>query len=274
MAVSHFEKKAFSSVYQKHMYPAAQEVTNLIFSYMEKKKCKSNEMAVDAGCGTGRYTLPLAHRFQKVLAVDTSESQLEEAKRYVSKKNVTYRLCSAENLPLKDASVDLVNSGLAVHWFNVDKFMDKAVRVLKPNGCLALHAFYPFNEIQYGDHSAALTYLMKETINTVFKYGNKTADNFLMTKYMDVFNTVPLADKEWVTDIPAVFPMSMARIFALIQSFYMYQNFLEQDEKEAKQFLINTEKRFRDILREESDSAVMQVHVEHNCVLACKSGEI
>ncbi|KAM8933799.1 putative methyltransferase [Pelodytes ibericus] len=269
MAVHLFKIKAFSSVYQKHMLPASQEVMNLIFSYM-KKKCQSNEMAVDVGCGTGRYTLPLAHHFQKVLAADISESQLDQAKHYVSKKNVTYRLCPAENLPLKDASVDLVNSGLAAHWFNVDKFVHEAVRVLKPNGCLAVHAVHPLVEIQYGDHSEALTSIMKEMIETLSKYGNKNTD-LLMFQYSDVFNAVPLADKEWVTDIPVVFPMSMVKILGLIQSIYMYRNFLEQDEKEAKQFLMYMEKRFRDILREESDSAVMQVLVKHYCVLACKS---
>ncbi|KAM8934129.1 uncharacterized protein RCH25_004528 [Pelodytes ibericus] len=269
MAVNLFKIKAFSSVYKNHMFPASQEVKNLIFSYMEEK-CQSNEMAVDVGCGTGRYTLPLAHHFQKVLAADISESQLEEAKHYVSKKNVTYRLCAAENLPLKDASVDLVNSGLAAHWFNVDRFVHEAVRVLKPSGCLAVHGFYPFFEIQYGDHSATLTSLLREVSDTISKYGNKNT-GIMLSQYRDVFNAVPLADKKWVTDIPVVFPMSMANILGLIQSFYMYQNFLEHSEKEAKQFLMYIEKRFRDILREESDSAVLQLLVKHYCVLACKS---
>ncbi|KAM8933930.1 putative methyltransferase [Pelodytes ibericus] len=270
MAVNLFKVKAFSSVYQKHMLPASQEVMNLIFSYMEKK-CQSNEMAVDVGCGTGRYTLPLAHHFQKVLAADISESQLDEAKHYVPIKNVTYRVCPAEKLPVKDASVDLVNSGLAAHWFNVDKFVHEAVRVLKPNGCLAVHAFYPFYEIQYGDYSETLMSVMKEITETIYKYGNKNIEIKLLSQYRDVYNAVPLADKEWVTDIPVVFPMSMGNILGFIQSIYMYQNFLKHDEKKAKEFLMYIEKRFRDILREESDSAVIQLHVKHYCVLACKS---
>ncbi|XP_053327494.1 putative methyltransferase DDB_G0268948 [Spea bombifrons] len=270
MAVHLFKNEEFSSVYNKYMLPAANEVISLILSYMEEKKCKSYDMAVDIGCGTGRYTLPLAPHFQKVLGVDISESQLDEAKRSTSLENVTYQVSSAENLTLEDASVDLVTAGLAVHWFDVDKFVHEAVRVLKPNGCLAVHAFYPIYTIDYKDYSEMLTAIMKEMIDTTFKYADGN-NELLLSQYKDVFNAVPLQEKQWVTDIPVAFELSVEGVIGFIQSIYMYQDFLKKDQDEATRFLRYIEQRFREVLGEESDSAIMNVQVKHYCVLACKS---
>ncbi|KAM4626166.1 putative methyltransferase isoform 2-T2 [Discoglossus pictus] len=270
MAVLLFKNKEFSSVYGKHMYPVSSEVMDLILSYIEEKKGKPYRLAVDVGCGTGRYTLPLAHHFHQVLGVDISESQLNEAKKYISETNVYYKLAPAEKLPLGDSSVDLVNAGLAAHWFNVDKFVHEAVRVLKPNGCLAVHAFYPDCEIEYRDSSEALTAIIMEAWETLFKYVDKTTE-LMLNQYEDIFKAVPLPDKQWITDIPVTFLMSVPDIIGFLQSVYMYQTFAEEDPIGAQQFLIMTEQRLRDILGADSDRAVMEVHVRHYCVLACKS---
>ncbi|XP_053327958.1 putative methyltransferase DDB_G0268948 [Spea bombifrons] len=271
MAVEMFKNKEFSSAYEKYMLPVANEVITLILSYIEKKtKPKPYEMAVDIGCGTGRYTLPLAPHFHKVLGVDISQSQIDEARRSSSFENVTYQVSPAENLPLEDASVDLVTVGLAVHWFDLDRFMLEVVRVLKPKGCLAVHAFYPVFRVEYKGYSEALTGIMKEMMDTISKYSDKS-DAFLLSQYKDIFNAVPLEDKKWVTDIPVVFERSVKELIGFIQSIYMYQDFLTKDQDGATRFLKYMEQRFHDVLGEETDSATMKVQVKHYCVLACKS---
>ncbi|XP_075463357.1 putative methyltransferase DDB_G0268948 [Ascaphus truei] len=270
MAVELFQKNQFSLVYQKYMVPISSEVVDLILSYMEEKKCKSFKLALDVGCGTGRYTRSLAPLFQKVLATDISESQINEAKISTSEKNVFYQLAPAEQLPLEDASVDLVNAGLAAHWFTIDKFLQEAVRVLKPNGCLAVHAFYPAGNIEYEEFSETLTALVKEVWDILFKYVDKTTEHMLC-QYKGIFKAVPLTDKQRVTDIPVTFPMTLGNLMGFIQSVYMYQAFLEQDSDGAKEFLIKTEHKFRDILGEAADLAVFKMHMKHYCVLACKS---
>ncbi|XP_063285502.1 putative methyltransferase DDB_G0268948 [Pelobates fuscus] len=265
-----FKSKAFSSVYQQYMVPVSSDVMNLIFSYLKEKKSKPYDTAVDVGCGTGRYTMPLAKRFKKVIGVDISESQLEEAKQFCSLENVTFQVAAAENLPLEDASVDLVNAGLAAHWFNVEKFVHEAVRVLKPNGCLAVHAFVPFFQLQDGNNDAALNVVMKQCLDKMseFKYEN---NNIMHHQYEEVFNAIPLKDKEWVTDIPVVFEMSVEEIIGFFQSIYMYQEFLKHDKNAAIRFLMHLEQRFRDILGDGYESALIKVHIKHYCVLACKS---
>ncbi|CAJ0924650.1 unnamed protein product, partial [Ranitomeya imitator] len=120
MLVNMFKKMAYSVKYQKYMFPVSDEITNMVLSYVKRKvgrnpydsftKCtlsliKTNgrplEMALDVGCGTGRYTLPLAPHFKKVLGLDISESQISVAEQMTLAKNVTYMVAPAEKLPLK-----------------------------------------------------------------------------------------------------------------------------------------------------------------------------
>ncbi|XP_063788318.1 uncharacterized protein LOC134943360 [Pseudophryne corroboree] len=270
MAVHLFTKKEFSSVYQKYMIPVSNNIIDIILSYMkDKQKGKSPEMALDVGCGTGRYTLPLAPHFKKVLGIDTSESQINLARQYTLAKNVSYVVGQAENLPLKDASVDLVNAGLAAHWFEVDKFVHEATRVIKYNGCLAIHAYYPSTEIEYGDLSGELTALMAEVWNILFKHSSKYTQHMLC-QYQKIYEAVPLKDKAWITDIPFTVQMPMSDIMGYIQAIYMYQVFAEIDPAGATEFLVTTEQKFRDILGKKADSAVMNAQIKHYCILACK----
>ncbi|KAM4697858.1 uncharacterized protein WCC33_013469 [Rhinophrynus dorsalis] len=157
-----FTNKEFSEIYHTGMIPSSPKVMNLIISYLEEKKGKPFDLAVDVGCGTGRYTRPLAAYFQKVIGTDISESQINVARRFTSQENVFYQISSAENLPLKDASVDLINAGIAAHWFNINKFMEEAARVLKQGGCLALHSFLPIFELHYKNISGTLTNIIEE----------------------------------------------------------------------------------------------------------------
>lgn len=227
-------------------------------------------MAVDVGCGTGRYTLPLAPHFKKVLGIDISESQINLAKQITLAKNVSYMLAPAEKLPIEDASVDLVNAGLAVHWFKIDQFASEAVRVLKTNGCLALHAFYPATEIEYKDFSHDLSVVMSEVWDTLNQYGDKTIHDHMFFKYRHIYEAIPLKDKELITDIPVTIQMTIPDIIGFFQSSYMCQVFREKDLKSAEQFLLQTENRLRKILGEKADSAQLNVKIKHYCVLARK----
>lgn len=46
---------------------------------------------MDLGCGTGQNTRLLAPHFQKVVGIDVSECQVEEARGVPGFANVTYR---------------------------------------------------------------------------------------------------------------------------------------------------------------------------------------
>ncbi|CAN2389118.1 methyltransferase DDB_G0268948-like [Pristimantis euphronides] len=274
MAVHLFKKKTFSSVYQKYMIPASTEIISMVLSFVqEQSNGEPLEMAVDVGCGTGRYTAPLAPHFKRVLGIDISESKINLAKQYNLADNVSYIVAAAEKIPLKTASVDLVNAGLAAHWFTVDKFASEATRVLKKNGCLAAHAFYPGNEIEYKDLSQELSAVIAEAWDNLLQHGDKSNEH-MFCQYKHIYEAIPLKDKYRITDIPVTFQMSVPEIIGFFQSLYMFQVFKEKDENKAKQFLEQTVKRysiqFREVLGEEADSVQLNVHMKHYCVLACK----
>ncbi|KAM4697494.1 putative methyltransferase [Rhinophrynus dorsalis] len=190
-----FSNKEFSDIYHNGMIPSSPKVMNLIITYLEEKKGKPFDLAVDVGCGTGKYTRPLAAYFQKVIGIDICESQINVARRFASQENVFYQVSSADNMPLKDASVDLINAGLAAHWFNTDTFIPEAARVLKQGGCLALHAFVPRFELHYQDISGTLTNIIGEAFDILCKYDD-TANEIMRSQYQKILESIPFTTKE------------------------------------------------------------------------------
>ncbi|XP_075141554.1 uncharacterized protein LOC142217258 [Leptodactylus fuscus] len=245
MAVQLFNKTSFSATYQKGMIPAANEIVQLILSYVEKKtNGRALEMAVDVGCGTGRYTIPLASHFKKVLGTDISVSQINVAKEDSTPKNVFYLVAPAEKLPLRDASVDLVTAGLAAHWFNFDKFASEAIRVLKTNGCLAVHAYHPDMDIEYNDLSHELNVVLSEVWDTLYQYDDEKVTENMLSQYQQIFQAVLLKDKEWITNVPVTIQMSVSDLMWYIRSIYMSEAFMEKNIIKAEEFFIKTEKKY------------------------------
>jgi malonyl-CoA O-methyltransferase len=93
---------------------------------------------LDTGCGTGHFCRALAVRFPQAegLALDIAEGMLGHAKPL---GGATHFIAGdAEQLPLRDASLDLLFSSLALQWCgDFAGVLDEARRVLRPGGCLA-----------------------------------------------------------------------------------------------------------------------------------------
>ncbi|KAG8558596.1 hypothetical protein GDO81_017055 [Engystomops pustulosus] len=123
MATRLFEEKEHASSYQKYRFSPAQEIQDMIFSYLHEKLNKPYELAVDVGCGTGLSTKILSPHFKKVLGIDISKAQIEEAKNAVKFPNTIFRVSPAEEVPVDDASVDLLTACAAVHWFDIEKLL-------------------------------------------------------------------------------------------------------------------------------------------------------
>ncbi|OCT61267.1 uncharacterized protein LOC100217319 isoform X2 [Xenopus laevis] len=269
MSVDVFHNKEFSDAYQAGMIVDSPKIKNLVMSYLEEKKGKPFELAVDAGCGTGRSTRTLAPYFQKVIGIDVSESQLSVARKCTSNENISYQISPAEELPLEDASVDLINAGLAAHWFNPEKFGQEAARVLKHGGCLALHSFSLVFEIEYKDKSEELTAAFSEAWKILFEF-NKKVDGEMKAMYQELFSAIPFKDKQRINGIREVFFLTVSEIMSFLQAICSYKKFLEQDKDKATAFLQGLEKRFLDILGEPASDVRLGFHVYYFCLLASK----
>ncbi|WP_338462640.1 class I SAM-dependent methyltransferase [Synechococcus elongatus IITB7] len=95
----------------------------------------SQIVAADVGAGTGIGARLFADRGIQVLAIEPNEDMRTAA---TSHENVEFLVGTAEQIPLDSASVDLVTSFQAFHWFDFDKSLKEFHRILKPSGYLAL----------------------------------------------------------------------------------------------------------------------------------------
>jgi len=98
----------------------------------------SGSRALDAGCGSGRFTVALAKRFQEVVGIDISEPLIEIAQRERPRRNVTYRvadLMAFEN----SAGFDVVFSATTLHHLReIEAALLHLRGLLKPGGTMVL----------------------------------------------------------------------------------------------------------------------------------------
>jgi len=91
---------------------------------------------LDLGAGTGKLTSALVDRGLDVAAVDPSGPMLDVLRRRVPVARAI--VAGAEDLPLGDASVDVVTVAQAWHWVDPVRASAEVARVLRPGGTLAL----------------------------------------------------------------------------------------------------------------------------------------
>ena len=96
----------------------------------------------DLGAGEGAFALLLAQRAKKVIAVDTSAKMIEVAREQALRhgvKNVEYRLGDMEEVPIRDAHVDLVFFSQSLHHaLHPDRAVSEAHRILKAGGRIVI----------------------------------------------------------------------------------------------------------------------------------------
>jgi ubiquinone/menaquinone biosynthesis C-methylase UbiE/DNA-binding HxlR family transcriptional regulator len=100
------------------------------------------QIIADLGAGDGSFSLLLAQNAEKVIAVDSSAKMIEFAREQAHRnhvKNVEHRLGDMEELPIEDASVDIVFFSQSLHHaLHPDRAICEAARILKPGGRIAI----------------------------------------------------------------------------------------------------------------------------------------
>jgi len=100
--------------------------------------CAEHDLAWDCATGSGQAAAGLIEHFDNVIATDASANQIADAART---DGITYNVATAENSGLQTEAVDLATVAQALHWFDIDAFTNEAIRVLKPDGVLAVWTY-------------------------------------------------------------------------------------------------------------------------------------
>jgi SAM-dependent methyltransferase len=103
---------------------------------------------LDAGCGTGRYSRLLRGLLPDgslLVASDVSAAMLAELQAGNDGRatGVVPLVSTAEELPFRTASLDLVTAFNCVHHFSLGRFLTAAARVLRPGGQLFIYTRTP-----------------------------------------------------------------------------------------------------------------------------------
>ncbi len=96
-------------------------------------------IALDAGCGTGDITVPLARRVRRVDAVDPSIPMLAAARSRPGGADPRIRWITGrmEDVPLAPP-YGLATAGESLHWMNWSVVLPRMGQVLSPDGALAI----------------------------------------------------------------------------------------------------------------------------------------
>ena len=107
----------------------------------------------DLGCGTGRSAEQLADWVAHVVAVDSSTSMIEEARRRLGwRDNVDLRQGDLERLPVVDDELDAALMVLVLHHLSdPESVLAEVARCLKPGGRLVILDMEPHDRTEYRD---------------------------------------------------------------------------------------------------------------------------
>ena len=91
---------------------------------------------VELGAGTGKLTDRLLELGHQVLATDPLDEMLQHLR--MRHPDLQVATAPAEAVPVATRTVDTVVAGQAFHWFDHDRALREAARMLKPEGRIAL----------------------------------------------------------------------------------------------------------------------------------------
>ena len=106
---------------------------------------------LEAGCGTGQFSISLSRFNREIIGIDLSKGSLLEANKFVKKnyiKNINFYRMNIFNLFFKKNTFDVViSNGVLHHTHNCRKAFGKIVEVLKPNGLIVVGLYHKYGRL-------------------------------------------------------------------------------------------------------------------------------
>ena len=99
-------------------------------------------VVADLGAGDGSFSLLLARRAARVIAVDSSEKMLDVGRELAARnemQNIEFRAGDMEELPIDSATIDVAFFSQSLHHaLHPARALEEAARILKPGGRLVI----------------------------------------------------------------------------------------------------------------------------------------
>ena len=144
--MNYFTPKTAAERYSKGRPDFHSNTIRHIKDYLHLEKKLNN--ALDIACGTGLSTKALLEIATNVYGTDTSQEMLKLA---LQRDKIHYAIASAEQQPFPGNYFDLITVSSGVHWFDIDKFLLEANRLLKSRSWLVLYENYFISEMVGND---------------------------------------------------------------------------------------------------------------------------
>lgn len=113
-----------------------------VLDQIMKGRYHSNQIILDAGCGSGRNMHWLYHHGYPLMAVDQDHEQIEYVKSLYPNQAHNFQVASLSELPYENDSIDHIINCAVLHFSeSVEDFKASfagLVRVLKSNGSLLI----------------------------------------------------------------------------------------------------------------------------------------
>lgn len=130
---------SFWELYHRYRPVYPNELFEFIFDY-HNKHSKGTSIAIDYGSGPGTVIPQLLTQFEKVIGVDLNTGQIEQGKKLLQEKygqdRVEMHVSAAEDCKFLPKA-DLIVAAEAVHWFDAERWIAEAGRLLTKGGTLA-----------------------------------------------------------------------------------------------------------------------------------------
>lgn len=98
----------------------------------------NHELAWDCATGNGQAAIELCKYFDKIIASDASEKQIQNK---FERQNISYDVFPAEKANISNNSVDLITVAQGLHWFNFEQFYSEVRRVAKKEAIIAVWSY-------------------------------------------------------------------------------------------------------------------------------------
>ena len=145
--MNYFNPKTAAERYSKGRPDFHSNTIKQINDYLHLDKKLNN--ALDVACGTGLSTKALLDIAINVYGTDISQEMLNFASK---PDKIHYSIASAEQQPFEDNHFDLITVSSGIHWFDIDKFLIEANRLLKSRSWLVLYENHFISEMVRNDN--------------------------------------------------------------------------------------------------------------------------